>query len=477
MPSPDHVWHACVDRLSEHIPKHQVDTWFDPVQPVSLDEKSEAAKLRLRLPSSFYCDWLQTHYSSLLHDVVEDVIGRPSKVLFEVGPTGGEQDEAPRRRRRRRAPSRQPAVPASSTPVPAAAPTEVSEEAIPFPVSDSGLNQHYTFDGFIQGDCNELAYSAARAISDDPVHSTYNPLLVYGGVGLGKTHLVQAIGNKVAGEDKLDYVRYVSGETFTSQFVQAIKNNNVASFSTFYRNIDLLIVDDVQFFGGKEKTQEEFFHVFNELYQQGKQIVLCADRAPREIPGIEDRLLSRFQWGLSADMKAPDLETRTAILQHKAECRDMQLPPAVVAFLAEQVTSNVRTLEGALNRLAAHARLKKSEIDVPTAREVLHDIVDEQPARRLKVDEIQEVVSELYDIPLDLMLGRSRKQEIVTSRQVAMYLCKQLTNHTLKEIGLRFGGRDHSTVIHACRAVQNRCETEAEYRGQVERAEQRLRRS
>lgn len=462
MSSPDDIWASCSSRLAQRVPPQPYKTWFGPIEPRAFVEQEERCELHLGLPSLFYQDWLNGHYSSLLNDVVDEVVGEPTSIIFEVESRASEPEPAPTSSSRR----------ASEDEATDEAPSqERSRDGVeptrPAPIEKSTLSGAYTFKQFIQGDCNELAYSAARAIADKPSGSSYNPFLVYGGVGLGKTHLVQAIGNAVQDRDRLRRVRYVSSETFTSQFVQAIKNNSVASFSAYYRSIDLLIVDDVQFFGGKEKTQEEFFHVFNELYQQGRQIVLCADRAPRDISGIEDRLLSRFRWGLSADMQAPDLETRTAILQHKAETHDISLPGEVVDFIANRITENVRNLEGALNRLVAYAKLHREPIDLAMTREALYDVIDDAPAR-LKIDDVQKAVADYYDMPLDRMLSRSRKQEIVMARQVAMFLCKQFTQHTLKEIGMRFGGRDHSTVIHACKTVEARCETEADYDRQIE---------
>ncbi len=340
---------------------------------------------------------------------------------------------------------------------------------------DSRLKSEYTFDSFIEGDSNRLARSAAVAIAQNPGGTSFNPFMVYGGVGLGKTHIVQAIGNYVNAEQTSDRVLYVSSEQFTSQFVRSIQENRVSDFSNFYRQIDLLIVDDVQFFGGKEKTQEEFFHVFNELHQTGKQIILCADRPPSEISGIEERLLSRFKWGLSADIQPPDLETRIAILQHKAVQHNVSLTPDVVDFVAERVKANIRQLEGALLRLSAHAGLYRREIDPDAAKEILRDMMDDIQVR-LEIEDIQRSVAQFYDITPELLSAKTRKREIVTARHVSMYFCKQLTSHSLKSIGLRFGGRDHSTVIHACNSVEDRLELEPAFREEVEEIQKGLER-
>ena len=331
---------------------------------------------------------------------------------------------------------------------------------------DSQLNGSYTFERFIQGDCNRLARSASWAIAQEPGGTNFNPFLIYGGVGLGKTHLIQAIGNSAKSRQNAETVLYVSSERFTTEFVQSIQRNRINEFSMFYRQIDLLIVDDVQFFSGKEKTQEEFFHIFNALHQNGKQIVLSADRPPREIKGIEERLLSRFQWGLSADVQPPGLETRIAILQRKAEDDGIDLDQDIIEFIAHNIKSNIRELEGALIRLLAHSTLHKRDLDIQLAKDVLRDLVQDQNVN-LTVEEIQRTVCESLDIEGDLIRAKTRKREVVRARQIAMYFCKQRTQHSLKTIGLHFGGRDHSTVIHANNTVEDQMETDAQFRSMV----------
>ncbi|PSQ79817.1 MAG: chromosomal replication initiator protein DnaA [Bacteroidetes bacterium QS_8_68_15] len=309
---------------------------------------------------------------------------------------------------------------------------------------DSQLNDSYTFERFIEGDCNQLARGASWAIAQEPGATRFNPFLVYGGVGLGKTHLIQAIGNYAEQTHGAETVLYVSSERFTTEFVQAIQNNRINEFSMFYRQIDLLIVDDVQFFSGKEKTQEEFFHIFNALHQAGKQIVLSADRSPREIDGIEERLLSRFGWGLSADVQPPELETRIAILRRKAEDEGIELPEEIIEFMAHNIKSNIRDLEGALIRLMAHASLHERDLDLSLAKDVLNDLVSGSRSE-LTVEEIQRIVCEHLAID-----------------------CKQLTGHSLKTIGLHFGGRDHSTVIHSNKRVEEQMEVDPQYEKTVE---------
>jgi chromosomal replication initiator protein len=332
----------------------------------------------------------------------------------------------------------------------------------------SHLKASYTFDEFIEGDGNRLARSAAFAVAESPGETNYNPLLIYGGVGLGKTHLAQAIANHALRKKTTESVLYVSSDRFTSQFVRSVKNNSIADFSAYYRQADLLIVDDVQFFGGKEKTQEEFFHIFNDLHQHGRQIVLCADRPPSEIDGIEERLLSRFQWGLSADIQRPDLETRIAILQRKANRRNIDVDPRVVELLAHRIDSNIRKLEGALNRLAALAQLDNKTVSIQAARQLLQDQIDVTSTSRVECGSIIETVADYYRLTVDDLLSRSRKREIASARQTAMYLCREMTNESYASIGSRFGGRDHSTVIHAHKKVTDRKDVETAYRREIE---------
>jgi chromosomal replication initiator protein len=340
---------------------------------------------------------------------------------------------------------------------------------------DSQLNDGYTFERFIEGDCNRLARSAASAIAQEPGGTSFNPFLVYGGVGLGKTHLIQAVGNYVQAAHANETVLYVSSERFTTEFVQSIQRNRISEFSMFYRGIDLLIVDDVQFFSGKEKTQEEFFHIFNALHQSGKQIVLSADRPPRDIDGIEERLLSRFQWGLSADVQPPGLETRIAILQRKAEDDGIDLDRDVIEFIAHNIKSNIRELEGALIRLLAHSTLHERDLDLDLAKEVLRDLIEDQQVS-LTIEEIQRIVCDYLDISEDLVRAKTRKREVVRARQIAMYFCKQYTQHSLKTIGLHFGGRDHSTVIHANNTVEERLEEDDQFQEVVGEIEQNIER-
>lgn len=473
--SPDTVWNRCLEIIRDNVPRQAFKTWFEPLKPVGLDEDEEGRrKLTVELPSQFYYEWLEEHYFALLRMTVTKVLGPQGRLFYDIvidsdGADGSEGTSM-------HVPARQPGARGSDTverpsnPAPATHPTPsnggtMAPPANPFIIPgirkttiDSRLNASYSFERFIEGDCNRLARSASWAIAQQPGATSFNPFLIYGGVGLGKTHLIQAIGNYVRLHHHANSVLYLSSERFTTEFVQSIQHNRVSEFSLFYRQIDVLIVDDIQFFGGKEKTQEEFFHIFNSLHQSGKQIILSADRPPRDIQGIEERLLSRFQWGLSADVQPPELETRIAILQRKAEDDGIELDQDIIDFIAHNIKSNIRELEGALIRLLAHATLHKRELDLPLAREVLRDLIKESRVS-LNIEEIQRITCRYFNISDDLVRAKTRKREVVQARQVAMYFCKEFTQHSLKTIGLHFGGRDHSTVIHAIQSVENQLET------------------
>jgi len=488
--TPEAVWEACLEIIRDNVNRRSYKTWFEPIKPVSLSEEGDQIKLTVELPSRFYYEWLEEHYYSLLRKTITKVLGPKGRLFYKIviekeDPESGfegtsvnmpahppETTPPPPRR-----PSLSPPPTTSSS---SGTPVDLTEQAPSVPANpfaipgiirkiqvDSQLDPRYTFERFIEGDCNRLARSAALAIAQQPGTTSFNPFLVYGGVGLGKTHLIQAIGNYARQHRTAETIRYVSSEQFTNEFVQAIQHNRINEFSTFYRHIDLLIIDDIQFFGGKEKTQEVFFHIFNALHQANKQIVLSADRPPKDIPGIEERLMSRFQWGLMADVQPPDLETRIAILRRKAEDEGIALDDDVVEFIAQHVKSNFRELEGALLRLVAHAAYHRRDIDLELAREALRDLIKESRVT-LTIEQIQQLVCEYFGIAPDLVRSKTRKREIVQARQVAMYFCKQFTQHSLKSIGLHFGGRDHSTVIHACQSVENLMETDPRFREIIE---------
>lgn len=478
--SPQDVWEACLKIIRDNVPKRSFKTWFEPLRAVALTEDDGIRKLTVQLPSRFYYEWLEEHYFGLLRKTISKVLGPQGRLFYDIlierdDGSDGAASSSMRLPARAQAPTDGGRAPARPPQMPQAAPA-AHPFAIPGvrkPRIDPQLNPSYTFERFIEGDCNRLARSAAWAIAQQPGATSFNPFLVYGGVGLGKTHLIQAIGNFVREHFADQNVLYVSSERFTTQFVQAIQNNRVNDFSGYYRQVDILIVDDVQFFGEKEKTQEEFFHIFNALHQSGKQIILSTDRPPKDIKGIEERLLSRFQWGLSADMQPPELETRIAILQRKAEDDGIRVEPEVVGFIAHNIKSNIRELEGSLIRLLAHATLHGREIDLALAREVLRDLIKETRVS-LGVEQIQQAVCQYFGIEEDLVRARTRKREVVQARQVAMYFSKQLTKHSLKTIGLKFGGRDHSTVIHGVQSVENQMETDPRFSEVIDELRQKL---
>ncbi len=506
---PDAVWNECLDIIRDNISRQSFRTWFEPLRAVALDREDDESKLTVQLPSRFYYEWLEEHYHGLLRKTITKVLGPSGRLFYDIviereeteadgSQNGGGSMQLPARDPA----SGQPMMDTSrlsvtSLPGQFGAPPYIPHQTggmagsmgngtIPHPNANPhaipgirkveinpNLNSGYTFERFIEGDCNRLARSAAWAIAENPGTTAFNPFLIYGGVGLGKTHLIQAIGNYALENKTASSILYVSSERFTGDFVRSIKTNTAGDFSEHYRNIDLLIVDDVQFFGGKEKTQEEFFHVFNALQQAGKQIILSADRPPKDIAGIEERLLSRFQCGLSADVQMPELETRIAILRRLAEESGTQVHPDVLDYIATHVKSNIRELEGALIRLQANAALHGGEINLEMAREVLRDLIVEAGVS-LTVEEIQRITCEFLKIPEDLVRARTRKREVVQARQVAMYFSKQITNHSLKTIGLHFGGRDHSTVIHAVQSVENQYDTDPAYREMVESVRKKL---
>ena len=338
---------------------------------------------------------------------------------------------------------------------------------------DPQLNPNFSFNTFVEGECNRLGRSAGYAVSQKPGGTSFNPLLIYGNGGLGKTHLANAIGIEVKNIHPDKIVLYVSADKFQTQFVDAIMDNKKNDFIHFYQSIDVLIIDDVQFFAGKEKTQDAFFHIFNHLHQNGKQIILTSDKAPVDMQGVEQRLLSRFKWGLSADLQSPDLETRIAILKKKLYNDGIEIPLEVVEYIAYSITTNVRELEGALISLLAQSSLNKKSITIQLAKEMLDKFV-KNTAREVSIDYIQKVVCDYFDIPIELMKSKTRKREIVQARQLAMYFSKQLTKNSLANIGLHCGNKDHATVLHACKTVNNLIDTDKQFRGYVSDIEKKL---
>jgi len=338
---------------------------------------------------------------------------------------------------------------------------------------DANLNASYTFENFIEGECNRLARSAGYAVASKPGGTSFNPLLIYGGVGLGKTHLAHSIGIEIKNNNPEKIVLYVSSERFTHQFIDAVKNNETNDFVHFYQMIDVLIIDDIQFLAGKEKTQDVFFHIFNHLHQTGKQIILTSDKAPVDMQGVEQRLLSRFKWGLSADLQSPGLETRIAILKKKMYQDGIELPGDVIEYLAYSITTNVRELEGALISLIAQSSLNKKAVTLDLAKQMIDKFV-KNTAREVSIDYIQKVVSDYFNMPVELMKSKTRKREIVQARQISMYFSKKLTKSSLASIGMQCGGKDHATVLHACKTVNNLQDTDKHFRKYITDLDKKL---
>jgi chromosomal replication initiator protein len=450
------AWDMCLEIIRDNINHQKFKSWFEPIKPVKLEQNT----LTIQVPSQFWYEWLEEHYYNMLRSTISKVLGPDGKLEYSIVM---EKSEDHMNDRSVRLPQR-PAPPAKSQDLagyPMHSPGAIQN---PFVIPglkksrvESNLNQNYVFERYIEGDCNRLARSAAMAIAENLGNNSFNPFFVYGGVGLGKTHLIQSIGNKI----KQDYgdeksILYISSESFTNEFVHAIRNNRASEFTMFYRNIDVLIVDDIQFLSGKEKTQEEFFHIFNALHQDGKQIILTSDRAPKDVPDIEERLISRFNWGLTADIQMPDFETRYAILECKARDNGIEFDPDIFEFIAHNFKSSIRDMEGAVIKLLATSSLQKIDhIDLAMAKQILKDMVKETK-KHISIELIQNQVCTYFGIDPNKVREKTRKQEVVEARQIAMFLAKNMTKSSLKTIGLQFGGRDHSTVIHAITSVEDR---------------------
>lgn len=426
------VWSKCLSLIKQNISTQTFVTWFKPILPIKLNGKT----LTLKIPSQFFYEFLDGHYGDLLKNTMRQVLGESAKFEYAIE-TNHE-------------------LLAATSPAPTLQPKKTTKSNNGL---DSHLNERYIFDNFVEGGCNQFARAAAIAVSEAPGATTFNPLVIYGGVGLGKTHLIQAIGNFAKYEGTVKRVLYVSSEKFTIEFIESIQKNKTTEFSNIYRNVDILMVDDIHFFIDKERTQEEFFHTFNTLHQKGKQIILTSDRPPKELKGMEERLISRFQWGLVVDIHPPELETRIAILQKKAEENGIDVPFEVVNYIATNVTSNIRELEGSLIRLLARSSLQGQDINLELAKNVVKDL-GHSKKRTFTIEIIQKIVCDHFGIPDDMVRAKSRKQEIVLARQISMYMAKQYTTHSLKTIGLHFGGRDHSTVIHAINNIIKRAKAE-----------------
>ncbi len=430
------VWKNCLSKIKENVTLMTYNTWFLPIRPVEVIDST----LKVQLPSQFFWEWLDEHYSLLIHKVLADVLGPGSKLAYIISDDNSEIDD-----------NKAGNIKIIKTVATAIKTSEPKKNNF-----DPHLNSRYRFDNFIKGEGNELARAAAGAISDNPGGTSFNPFIVYGGVGLGKTHLIQAIGNNILENFPDKKVIYLSSDSFTVEFVESIQSNKINEFSGFYRGMDVLIIDDIQFLIGKEKTQDLFFHIFNTLHQSKKQIILSSDKAPKDLKGLDERLISRFQWGLQADIQPPAFETRIAILKKKTEDYGMTISPEIIEYVAYHITSNIRELEGCLIKLLANASLNSKEITLDLAKKIVKEVATERKNNlTVTIDEITKIVCEHLGVAENKVREKTRKKEVVLARQISMYIASKMTKSSLKTIGLHFGGRDHSTVIHACSTIEH----------------------
>ncbi|MEL0063180.1 MAG: chromosomal replication initiator protein DnaA [Gammaproteobacteria bacterium] len=423
------IWQKCLDRLEDELTSQQFNTWIRPLQAVD-----DADGVRLLAPNRYIRDQVQDNFLNRIRELIAQ--GGFGRVDLEIGSTGKVNQREP-------------------------APNTFATRERFYPLLD--LNKDFTFDTFVEGRSNQLARAAAYQVSENVGGASYNPLLLYGGVGLGKTHLMHAVGNSIADRHPQLKVAYMYSQRFMEDMVRAIEQGTMSDFTKYYRSVDVLLMDDIQFLAKGMKTQEEFFHVFNRLQEDGSQIVLTCDRYPKEIEGLEERLESRFVWGMTAPVEPPELETRVAILMKKAEIEQVPLPSEVAFFIAERIRSNVRELEGALKRVIANAKFTGREISMEQVRESLRDLIAIQD-RQIGIENIQKTVADYYKIRVGDLHSKKRTRSIARPRQLAMALAKELTNHSLPEIGDAFGGRDHTTVLHACRKIEELRESSRDIR-------------
>ncbi|MHB8125100.1 MAG: chromosomal replication initiator protein DnaA [Desulfitobacteriaceae bacterium] len=418
------LWKETLDKLESQVSKPSFETWLSSTKLLQINGDT----LVISVHNEFAKDWLESRYAPLIRSVVKTIMGQSKDLKFVISQIGEQYQKD-------REPSHIPFTP----------------KVITLP---NYLNNKYTFDTFVIGNSNRFAHAACLAVAESPAKS-YNPLFIYGGVGLGKTHLMHAIGHTIVQQSPQTRVLYVSSEKFTNELIVSIRDENPIGFRNNYRNVDVLLIDDIQFLAGKERTQEEFFHTFNDLHEANKQIIISSDRPPKEIPTLEDRLRSRFEWGLITDIQAPDLETRIAILGKKAQLENLPVPNNVLVFIADKIHSNIRELEGALIRVMAYASLTSSPITTEIALAALKDILPINSPKQVTIDIIQQEVSNYFNLPLSDFKAKKRTQAVAFPRQIAMYLCRRLTDLSLPKIGEEFGGRDHTTVIHANDKITN----------------------
>lgn len=428
------LWRQVLEKIEKTLSKPSFDTWLKTTKATTLEEDS----LIVAAPNEFARDWLESRYSPLITDTLYETTGVNMKVKFVV--------------------PQNPDMIAEEPPVPQ---RKIAAQPSIYEQPTSILNPKYTFDTFVIGSGNRFAHAASLAVAEAPAKA-YNPLFIYGGVGLGKTHLMHAIGHYVIQHNPSAKVVYLSSEKFTNEFINSIRDNKAVEFRNKYRSVDVLLIDDIQFLAGKEQTQEEFFHTFNALHEESKQIVISSDRPPKEIPTLEDRLRSRFEWGLITDIQPPDLETRIAILRKKAKAENLDIPNEVMIYIASQIDSNIRELEGALIRVVAYSSLINQDIDTNLAAEALKDIIPSSKPKVITIADIQRAVGEVYQLKMEDFKAKKRTKSVAFPRQIAMYLSRELTDASLPKIGDEFGGRDHTTVIHAHEKITKALQTDAQ---------------
>ena len=440
---PSIIWKNCLRKIKENVTLMTYNTWFLPIKPLQLSNNT----LKIEIPSHFFWEWIDEHYNLLINNTIAEVIGPDAKLSYIINKVSNQLEQSSDNGGNGK--NKDNII------------TGKQKVKHNF---ESYLNSRYTFEDFITGEGNQLARAAAVAISDNPGGTSFNPFFVYGGVGLGKTHLIQAIGNEIVKKFPDKRVIYLSTDIFTVEFVEAIQSNRVNEFSNFYRSMDVLIIDDIQFLVGKEKTQDLFFHIFNMLHQLKKQIILTSDKSPKALKGLNERLISRFQWGLSADIQPPDLETRIAILKRKADTYGMSISREILDYIALNITSNIRELEGCLIKILANASLSSKEITFELVKKTVNEIATDRKIININIESITKTVCEYLNIAENKIRDKTRKKEVVYARQLSMFLSKEMTNSSLKTIGLHFGGRDHSTVVHACAAIENKKNQNSSFR-------------
>ena len=466
------VWSDCLKFIKDNIQPQAFKTWFEPIKAIKLADKV----LSIEVPSKFFYEWLEEHYVKILKVALQKTLGDDAKLVYIIKMENTFGNSQPFTEKIPSSNSSSILTQNATTPINRSVPELKNPFVIPGIKNvkvESQLNPNYTFENFLEGDSNRLARSAGIAVSNKPGGTSFNPLLIYGGVGLGKTHLAHAIGVDIKQKYPDKTVLYISAEKFTQQYVDSVKKNTRNDFIHFYQLIDILIVDDVQFLSGKSGTQDVFFHIFNHLHQNGKQVILTSDKAPIDMQDIEQRLLSRFKWGLSAELQNPNFETRVSILKNKLYRDGVEIQDEVIEFVAKNINSNVRELEGAIISLIAQSSFNKAEITVDLAKEVINKFVKNN-RREVSIDYIQKVVSDYFQMDIQTLQSKTRKRHIVQARQIAMYFAKKFTKASLASIGSQIGRRDHATVLHACKTVDNLSFTDKQFRKYVEDLNQKL---